>query len=289
MIVCREVCHSLADSTFQLRIQQLQFQQGLTLVVGKNGAGKSTLLRLLATVEPPNEGEMIYQEGVLAQHLPEIRSQIGYLPSELEAPFEMTGLQFLKYMALLKGIFDDREIQHWVDKLGLEKIQHQKIGRLSTGNQQMLGICQAFLGSPHYLMLDEPLTHLDLWQQKKVVDALTTYADKHLVVVVTHQLQEWEKIDQILQLNQGQVAFYGSSSEWTNDLPVYVWEGMISNKIPSLQLPTKQIIAYKKESDGLRMMIFASEKPVEGFTFIPTTIEYAYLIRAYLLGENPSG
>ncbi len=107
------------------------------------------------------------------EHLPLIRRNIGFAPSEMELYEDMTPRGFLQYMAGLKGLGDTSETGEWLKKLHIEDISRKPIGRLSQGQKQSVAVAQACLGRPLALLLDEPSGHLDSLERKYLMALLT--------------------------------------------------------------------------------------------------------------------
>ncbi|MBE3553644.1 MAG: ABC transporter ATP-binding protein [Thermicanus sp.] len=204
-----------AQNEFQLEIPRLTLHAGITLLVGRNGAGKSTFLQLLATALLPDQGEIRYGGRRITKDLPLIRSQIGFLPTGIELYDEMTPRRFLRYLVELKGVHDRGVVENLLKKFDLLKVEHRKIGKLPQGLRQRIALAQAWIGSPTYLFLDEPMNDLDTRERKHLVSLLNRYARNRCVVASTHDFQEWEdQADRILWIDRGKVRFHDSLEKW---------------------------------------------------------------------------
>jgi ABC-2 type transport system ATP-binding protein len=160
--------------------------------------------------------------------LPQLRSQIGYLPQDLDLPTSLTPRRLLEYLKVLKNFTEDSrvantlgslickpaslgwDIDQLLSTLGLEVIAGSPIGRLSGGHVRMAGIAQAFLGCPNLLLLDE-LTHgLDVEERPRVFSLVRQPVPRRLILFSTHDPADtlW-LADRVIVLRRGQVVFFG--------------------------------------------------------------------------------
>ncbi|MFK3960392.1 ATP-binding cassette domain-containing protein [Guptibacillus hwajinpoensis] len=264
---------------FSLAIPELTLGSGITILVGKNGAGKSTLLQLLATAIRPQRGIIEYGGRTVDTSLPFIRKNIGFLPTGIELYEEMRMKRFLRYMCELKGVLHQDAVDQTMEALHIQTCKRKKIKALSQGMKQRVGIAQAILDCPPILLLDEPLNYLDSRERKNVVSLLSRYAEKRLVLIATHELNEWEDIaDDLIWLHEGEILFHGSIPLWKRELPLRVWEGKILlNEIA--QLEQERIIHMKRLNKQYMIKYIDITKPFDHFREAEATIEDAYFIR----------
>ncbi|WP_270179955.1 ATP-binding cassette domain-containing protein [Alkalihalobacillus sp. CinArs1] len=276
-----------ARKSFTLNVHHLQLNSGITILVGKNGAGKSTFLQLLATALKPHRGTISYGRKTVSEALPYIRKQIGFLPTGVELYEEMKTKQFLNYMSELKGISNTKAVEASIQAMNLADVKKNKIKSLSQGMKQRVGIAQALLDSPSFLLLDEPLNYLDSQERKNVVSLLSRYGTNKIVLVATHDLNEWEEIaDNIIWLSEGQVLFDGTVNCWKSNA-IRVWQGKVKHTEVH-GLDTNRITYMKRVEDGIIVKYLSESKPFKSFTLVSTSIEDAYFIRKYnaLLEHN---
>ncbi|MUG46639.1 ATP-binding cassette domain-containing protein [Paenibacillus woosongensis] len=272
--------------TFTLEIEQLRLYPGLTLLVGPNGAGKSTLLRLLATVDKPRKGRIAYQGRETADHLPLIRSQIGYVPSDIELYEEMTTYKLLMYLAELKGVFQTELVDRLIRDFRLETYRNTRIKRLSIGVQRRIAIVQSLLAQPKFLFLDEPLNALDSGERKMAITYLTRYALGRVVVAAVHELNEWEAAaNRILWLENGGIRFEGGAAEWKWDLPSKVWEGTVTSE-QMREFPEQRVIFMRETEAGLFVRVVAERVPFLGLAEVLPSMEDAYFIRKFSVNSQ---
>jgi ABC-type multidrug transport system ATPase subunit len=188
-------------------------------LLGSNGAGKSTTIKMLVGLLRPDEGRLwvgghdVRADGIAA------RRAIGYLPEELELYERLTGREFLRFVAGLKGMApDDEMIESELDGLGiLEKADHL-IKEYSLGMKKKVGLIAAFLGSPRVLVLDEPLNALDARSMRLVEQRLVAFRDGGgAVLLSSHVMAFVERVcERVIVLRAGKTAALGSPAELRN-------------------------------------------------------------------------
>lgn len=176
--------------------------------LGPNGAGKSTTMKILSCYILPTSGEAsvcgfdIYQESV------KVRERIGYLPEHNPLYEEMYIKEYLSFVAQLHGIRNKKErIREMIDITGLQAEVHKKIGQLSKGYRQRLGLAQAMIHDPEVLILDEPTSGLDPNQIVEIREVINELGKEKTVLLSTHIMQEVQAVcNRVLIINKGQIV-----------------------------------------------------------------------------------
>ena len=223
---------SKEDSSFVIDVHNLTKKYGnfvavkdLTLQVkegeifgflGHNGAGKTTTINMLTTLLDPTLGSgKVAGHDILTEAL-EVRTEIGYLPENVQLYDSMTAYENLEYFSKLSGIKKpDKKIWEELDFLGARSYADKKIGELSKGMRQRIGIAQAIIHEPKVLFLDEPTSGLDPFGVKQLRDIiLRLNAEKGITIFMnTHLLQEVTKTcSTIGVLNHGSLIYVDSLS-----------------------------------------------------------------------------
>ncbi|MFC9437648.1 ABC transporter ATP-binding protein [Nocardia sp. NPDC057030] len=196
----------------------LTMTEGMTGLLGTNGAGKTTLLRILTGTIRPTSGtvsvcghDMATTAGRTA-----VKRLLGYLPQELALYPDLTGREFLDYVALLKGIDDKRtrrsQIDSLLDRVGLESVGTQRIGRYSGGMKRRLGIAQTLLGDPKLIIVDEPTAGLDPEERIRFRSLLGQLGGDRMVVLSTHILDDVaHSCPMAAVLTEGKLAYHGTT------------------------------------------------------------------------------
>ncbi len=185
--------------------------------LGPNGAGKSTTMRAITCFLSPNEGDIRIGDYSIHQHPEEIKRIIGYLPELNPLYQDMPVLDYLKFIAELHGIPKIKRIQRilkMVHTCGLEGEKHKKIGELSRGYKQRVGLAQALIHDPQVLILDEPTSGLDPNQIIEIRELIREIGREKTVILSSHILAEVEATcDRILIINKGRIVADGTSSD----------------------------------------------------------------------------
>lgn len=261
-----------------LSVPDLHLQAGVTLLVGENGAGKTTFLRLLATVDSLQQGEISYHGRPLQTDLPLIRSQIGYVPSEIQMYEDMTADRWLMYFAELKGITDKKWIKTLLTMFHLEEYRKVKIRHMSEGVKRRLVIAQAFLASPAFLFLDEPLNGMDLNERKWVISLLSQLNPNVIILVAAHELNEWEGVaSHIVWLENGRIGFKGTASRWLSQAPMKMFEGILTMEDWENLAPS-ELIFFRQEEGGMFVRVVAYNKPIDSLVEVPPMIEDVFFM-----------
>lgn len=191
--------------------------------LGPNGAGKSTLMKILAGYLSPTSGSVSIDGFDLINNSLEIRTRLGYLPEHIPFYPEMRVGEYLRYRAALKKVPHRRLAEKVTDVLDLCKlrsIEHQLLGTLSKGYHQRVGLADALVNEPDFLILDEPTTALDPNQQREIRQLIKTLAKRHTVLLSTHLLREAEVLcDRIIILNQGTIIASGTPEQVCQQAP----------------------------------------------------------------------
>ena len=194
----------VAIEHINMRIGQQQVLQDVSLQIGEgevvgllgpNGAGKSTLMKILVGLREPTSGSV---------QVPP-KAEIGYLPEQNPLYEDMYVREYLAFMARLGKVSGDR-IDEVIRETGLTPEAHKKIGQLSKGYRQRVGLCQALLQNPKLLILDEPTTGLDPNQLDDIRALIRRLGKDRIIILSTHILQEVQKMcTRVVILDHGTV------------------------------------------------------------------------------------
>jgi ABC-2 type transport system ATP-binding protein len=189
--------------------------------LGPNGAGKTTTMRILTGAIPATSGSARLAEFDVFEQPLEVKKRIGYLPESPPLYDELDVDSYLDFTASIKGLSKKRrkaEIERVVDTCNLSDVYHRRIGNLSKGYRQRLGLAQALLGDPEILILDEPTIGLDPNQIVDIRSLIRQLAENHTVILSTHNLGEVIQIcNKLTIIHRGQVVANDSLENLTSD------------------------------------------------------------------------
>ena len=230
-------------NTVALKNISLAFDKnGVIGLLGPNGAGKTTLMKILTGYLNQWEGKVSIGTFDLREQPKKIQQQMGYLPENNPLYTEMYVKEYLKFVGQLYGL-KNPPIEKVIQKMALKEHFHKKIGTLSKGFKQRVGLAAALIHDPKYLILDEPTTGLDPNQVIEIRKLIRNLGKEKLVFLSTHILQEVEAMsDRVVILNKGIVVFNKSLNSIKNDdqqvISVsfdYRVENVALQKIPNLK------------------------------------------------------
>ncbi|MEW9051095.1 MAG: ABC transporter ATP-binding protein [Neobacillus sp.] len=183
-------------------------------LLGPNGAGKTTTLRMLSGLMKPTEGSIHFSG---AKGDDDIRHLIGYLPQFPVFYDWMSGSEFLIYVGRLAGLTNkearDRSLE-LLNLVGISDARNRKIGKYSGGMKQRLGIAQAIIHRPQLVMLDEPVSALDPFGRREVLELLEGLKKETTILFSTHILNDAEEVcDEILFLHNGKIVEAGTMQD----------------------------------------------------------------------------
>ncbi len=197
----------------QLALNNVSLEIGKSEIVGllgPNGAGKSTLMKIITCFIPPTEGTVSVEGYDIWEHSMEVRKRVGYLPEHNPLYLDMYVKEYLGFVAgihNLKGHEATKRINEMIDMTGLGIEKHKKIGALSKGYRQRVGLAQAMIHNPSVLILDEPTSGLDPNQLIDIRGLIKDLGNEKTVLLSTHIMQEVEALcDRVIIINKGVVV-----------------------------------------------------------------------------------
>lgn len=183
---------------------------GITALLGANGSGKTTLMRIITTVLKPDTGSVYYNGSNIVKDGDDFRAVLGYLPQNFGYYKEFTALDFMLYLAALKGIDGKtalKKSEELLEFTGLSDVKKKKIKAFSGGMVQRLGIAQALLNDPAVLVLDEPTSGLDPKERIRFRKLLEKTGKDKIIIYSTHIVSDIASIaDRVLLMNNGEIA-----------------------------------------------------------------------------------
>jgi len=246
--------------------------------LGPNGAGKTTTMKAITTYLVPNQGDVKVGKYSIHEQPEEIKKRIGYLPESNPLYHEMPVIDYLKFVGELQGISSAKikeKIREMVIVCGLEGEKHKKIGELSKGYRQRVGLAQALIHDPEVLILDEPTSGLDPNQIVEIRELIKKIGRQKTVILSSHILAEVEATcDRIMIINKGKIVADGTPEDLRKQaqgkeiLKVTIEDGQLDDiydklrKLPSVEMvdilvKNKNVFEVQsKRSESSRRSIF---------------------------------
>jgi len=213
--------------------------------LGPNGAGKTTTMKILTNYINATSGQVTIDGKVVSEHAEELKKHIGYLPEHNPLYLDMPMMDYLHFCAELQGVHKSNipaRMGEMIRLCGLNKEKHKKIGELSKGYRQRVGIAQAMIHDPQILILDEPTTGLDPNQIVEIRELIKKLGEEKTVILSTHILPEVEATcDRILIINNGKIVADGTSAtlrkqaQGSEVLQLRIEDGLVDNIYEGLQ------------------------------------------------------
>lgn len=270
-----------------LRQFSLKLGPGVFGLLGPNGAGKSTLMRILATITDATEGRIIWNSTDIAKKPDELRQVLGYLPQEFGVYPHLNAIEFLTYIAAVKGL-DGRAARHRIDELiqlvNLGGAAKRSMGGYSGGMKQRVGIAQALLNDPQLLIVDEPTAGLDPEERMRFRALLAELSGARIVLLSTHIVSDVEATaTSVGIISKGRLIIHDLPEGLLRSVQGKVWTRTISSQeIPVLREKCL-ITGTARRSDGVHVRMVAEHRPDPQAVPVAETLEDAYL---YQVGAN---
>jgi ABC-2 type transport system ATP-binding protein len=273
-----------------LRNFNLSIGAGVLGLLGPNGAGKSTLMRILATVTKPTQGQIKWNGEDIVKAPDPLRAMLGYLPQDFGVYPHLNAMEFLEYIAAIKGLESrdaKQRIQELLEVVNLFEARKRPLGSFSGGMKQRVGIAQALLNDPKLLIVDEPTAGLDPEERVRFRNLLSDLGGERIVILSTHIVSDVEATaTHIALIRQGHMLMSAAPETLLQEVAGKVWEWTA----PSIELPAlKQrylISETLRQSDGVRVRAIADSAPTSQARTTEPRLEDAYLHLISSKSEN---
>ena len=224
--------------------------------LGPNGAGKTTTIRCMMNTLLPTSGEITISGGSVTRGNPGLRERIGYVPGELALPEYYTVDEFLNYIEAMRARPAVRR-QEIVDRFNLNSNLKKKIGELSKGNKQKVGIVAAFMNDPDVLIMDEPTSGLDPLLQQKVYKLLIeSKKEGKTLFMSSHNLEEVQKVcDRVGIVKDGFLISIEDIDNLNKDVPRILEARLRSPDENRLSEFGDRLLEFRKDENFVRLLI----------------------------------
>lgn len=270
----------------------LEIGHGIFGLLGENGAGKTTLMRLLTTILPQSGGVLSlngidYKES----NYEKIQGKIGYLPQELQLYPDLRVRECLEYLGELSGVTRQegrKRLDYYLEKTSMSVHQHKKMRQLSGGMKRRVGLIQALLGDPEFLIVDEPTTGLDPEERVRIRNLLVDFSKDRTVLFSTHVVEDLAATtNQVAVLSKGRLLYTGSVRQLLSEARGHIWVIETESEEEARYIEARHQVAAKQFTEtGVRLTILSRERPGEQYMPAESNLEEAYM---YLMNRSQMG
>lgn len=272
-----------------LRNFSLQLGPGVLGLLGPNGAGKTTLMSILATITRATEGRVSWNNDDLASRPDALRSTLGYLPQDFGVYPNLNAVEFLEYLAAVKGLNGPvarRRIDELLNLVNLTDVRKRPLGGYSGGMKQRIGIAQALLNDPQLLIVDEPTAGLDPEERVRFRNLLSELSGERIIVLSTHIVSDVEATaTDIALISQGTLVAHASPESLLQRVEGKVWEWILPSTDLNAARQRYLISNTARRSDGVHARVIA-DRPPDNAERVTPNLEDAYL---YCLSQHRAG
>lgn len=280
-LVIKNLTKQYPNGILALNNVNLTIGKGLFGLLGPNGAGKSSLMRTIATLQFPDQGEILFNELNVLSNSMEIKKVMGYLPQEFGFYPKDRAMDLLNHFTLLKGVQSKVErakmVEHLLKKVNLWDARNQRIGTFSGGMKQRFGIAQALLCDPKLIIVDEPTAGLDPYERKRFHNLLSEISEEIVLILSTHIVDDVNNLcTNMAIINKGEIIL---NQEPRKALDFYlgkVWEKEIP-KFDGKEVQNNNFVISSRLFGGKTYVkVLSDNSPGEGFVSVAPTLEDVY-------------
>jgi ABC-2 type transport system ATP-binding protein len=250
---------------YALKDFSAELGNGICGLLGTNGAGKTTLINIFVGILRSDKGQVLI-DGVDARRLGiDFLSRIGYLPQFPQFYKNFKVMEFLRYMCVLKGIpkeQGEKRAKELLEIVNLSDAADQKIGALSGGMRQRVGIVQAMLNNPDILILDEPSAGLDPQERIRFRNLIAKFSENRTVLLATHIVSDIEFIaNQVILLKDGQLLRQDTPQALVGGMEGKVWKVTATDETVDEKLKCLKISNMMRDQNEIHLRVIGDEKP----------------------------
>ena len=274
-----------------LALQDFSLELGPCILglLGPNGAGKTTLMSILATITRPSSGTIRWDGTDLARDPNAIRSVLGYLPQDFGVYPNLNAVEFLEYLAAVKGLDAAgaaRRIDELLNLVNLNDVRKRPLGGYSGGMRQRIGIAQALLNDPKLLIVDEPTAGLDPEERVRFRNLLSDLSGDRIVILSTHIVSDVEATaTDIALIAEGRLVAHAAPEDLLRAVEGKVWEWVVPSAELNAARQRHLISNTTRRSDGVHVRLLAPQPPPGASPAVPN-LEDAYL---FYLSQRRAG
>jgi ABC-2 type transport system ATP-binding protein len=263
-----------------LREFSLELRPGVLGLLGPNGAGKTTLMSILATITRASEGRVMWNGADVAKDPDALRTVLGYLPQDFGVYPNLNAVEFLEYLAAVKGLdaaTSRRRTEELLSLVNLSDVRKRPLGGFSGGMKQRVGIAQALLNDPELLIVDEPTAGLDPEERVRFRNLLAELSGERIVILSTHIVSDVEATaTDIALISGGRLVAHAAPEELLRRVEGLVWEWVVPSADLNRVKEAFRVSSTARRSDGVHVRVLTEHPPQRAQPATPT-LEDAYL------------
>ena len=272
-----------------LRSFSLELKPGVLGLLGPNGAGKTTLMSILATITKASKGRVLWDGVDIARSPDALRTVLGYLPQDFGVYPNLNAVEFLEYLAAVKGldaVSSKRRIEELLSLVNLPEARKRPLGGFSGGMKQRVGIAQALLNDPELLIVDEPTAGLDPEERVRFRNLLSELSGERIVILSTHIVSDVEATaTDIALIERGSLVAHATPEALLQLVEGKVWEWVVASTELNAAKQRFLVSSTTRRSDGVHVRVLGEEPP-QGAQPVAPNLEDAYL---YCLNRHRAG
>ena len=280
MLTIRDLSKSYG-SNLALNRFTYNFDHGIYALLGPNGSGKSTLMNIVTQNLKSDNGEILLDDTPIGKLGASYREKLGFMPQYPGMYPSFSALDFLRYMAVLKGLNKkkaDEQIDELLHAVELHDVRTHRIGSFSGGMKQRLALAQSLLGDPEIVILDEPTAGLDPKQRIAIRNYIASVALNKTVIIATHVVSDVEFIArEAIMLKKGVISDSGSPYELTQKIEGQVWQTVVAAEDVQAMQEKFRVVNIQNGEQGVILRILSDMKPTEDSVTVVPSLEDYYL------------
>ena len=257
------------------------FDHGIYALLGPNGSGKSTLMNIVTQNLKSDNGDILLDDTPIGKLGASYREKLGFMPQYPGMYPSFSALDFLRYMAVLKGLNKkkaDDQIDELLHAVELHDVRTHRIGSFSGGMKQRLALAQSLLGDPEIVILDEPTAGLDPKQRIAIRNYIASVALNKTVIIATHVVSDVEFIArEAIMLKKGVISDSGSPYELTQKIEGQVWQTVVAAEEVQAMQEKFRVVNIQNGEQGVILRILSDVKPTEDSVTVVPSLEDYYL------------
>ena len=260
----------------------LEFRNGINVLLAPNGAGKTTLMKMLTTLAIPTSGQIQYAGRDIFKLDDEYRNIIGYLPQKVACYKNYSAEDFLYFLAVLKNM-NPKEINNKIEQLlelvELTEVRDKKVGTFSGGMLQRLMIAGVIINEPKIVVLDEPTTGLDPKERIRFKNIISSISRNRIVIISTHITSEIEFIaNRVVMLKEKKILYNEPIEDITRKLEGMIFESCVEyDQVKEYELKYL-VISERQDNNNVTIRYFCDDGIPKDGKLVTPSLEDVFIV-----------